>query len=140
MAFDGIDDPHTYEGSQLGVASLHPSGWFEPFHADAPLTPVACVTQRDDAVGQPGSEVQHFAGSAVPVGVQERSEVCAPIRRSGTVVVNEPAASTARRQLSSRTLTVSTCCWKVASLPSATVHTWTIFTTAGSPESLCFHV
>jgi hypothetical protein len=40
MAFDGIDDPDTYEGSQLGVASLHPSAWFEPFHADAPVHPL----------------------------------------------------------------------------------------------------
>lgn len=40
MAFDGIDDPDTYECSQLGVASLHPSAWFEPFHADAPVHPL----------------------------------------------------------------------------------------------------
>lgn len=30
-AFDGIDDPDTYEGSQMGVQTLHPSAWFEPF-------------------------------------------------------------------------------------------------------------
>ncbi|MGA7758899.1 MAG: hypothetical protein WCA57_13755 [Ilumatobacteraceae bacterium] len=40
MAFDGIDDLDTYEGSQLGVASLHPSAWFEPFHTDAPVHPL----------------------------------------------------------------------------------------------------
>jgi len=40
MAFDGIDDPDTYEGSQLGVASLHPSAWFEPFRTDAPVHPL----------------------------------------------------------------------------------------------------
>src|SRR5580704_9945719 len=35
-------------------------------------------------------------------------------------------------QLSSRTLRVSTCCWKATALPPFMVHTWTIFTTAGS--------
>ena len=39
-AFDGIDGPDTYEGSQLGIASLHPSAWFEPFRADAPVHPL----------------------------------------------------------------------------------------------------
>lgn len=29
-AFDGIDDPDTYEGSQMGVDALHPSSWFAP--------------------------------------------------------------------------------------------------------------
>jgi hypothetical protein len=43
-------------------------------------------------------------------------------------------------QLSSRTLTVSTCCWKATALPPFMVHTWTMFTTAGSPELLCFHL
>ena len=43
-------------------------------------------------------------------------------------------------QLSSRTLMVSTCCWNSASLPSAMVHTWAIFTRAGSPELLCFQL
>ena len=56
---------------------------------------------------------------------------------------HQPAASVASRaaegQLSSRTLRVSTCCWKATALPSFMVHTWTIFTTAGSPELLCFH-
>ena len=40
MAFDGIADRDTYEGSPLGVASLHPSAWFEPFHADASVHPL----------------------------------------------------------------------------------------------------
>ena len=44
------------------------------------------------------------------------------------------------RQLSSRTLTVSTCCWNVATFPSAKVKTWAIFTFAGSPEVLCFQL
>lgn len=30
-ASDGIDDPETEEGQRMGVASLHPSKWFEPF-------------------------------------------------------------------------------------------------------------
>ena len=42
-------------------------------------------------------------------------------------------------QLSSRTLRVSTCCWKATALPPSIVHTWAIFTTAGSPELFCFH-
>ena len=40
-AFDGIDDPDTYEGSQLGTGSLHPSSWFEPFRDDEPVHPMA---------------------------------------------------------------------------------------------------
>ena len=56
---------------------------------------------------------------------------------------HQPAASVASRaaegQLSSRTLRVLTCCWKATALPPFMVHTWTIFTTAGSPELLCFH-
>jgi hypothetical protein len=43
-------------------------------------------------------------------------------------------------QLSSRTLRVSTCCWKTTALPPFIVHTWTIFTRAGSPELLRFHL
>ena len=43
-------------------------------------------------------------------------------------------------QLSSRTLTVSTCCWNVATFPSAKVKTWAIFTLAGAPELLCFQL
>lgn len=40
-AFDGIDDPGTYEGSQLGVRGLHPSGWFEPLILGLPVHPLA---------------------------------------------------------------------------------------------------
>ena len=43
-------------------------------------------------------------------------------------------------QLSSRTLTVSTCCWNVATFPPAKVKTWAIFTLAGAPELLCFQL
>lgn len=39
-AFDGIDDPDTVEGSQLGVHTLHPSAWFTPFHPDTPVHPM----------------------------------------------------------------------------------------------------
>lgn len=39
-AFDGIDDPDTYEGSQLGIRRLHPSAWFEPFQVEAPVHPL----------------------------------------------------------------------------------------------------
>ena len=39
-AFDGIDDPHTYEGSQLGVHGLHPSNGFAPFWPDRPVHPM----------------------------------------------------------------------------------------------------
>lgn len=39
--FDGIDDPDTYEGSQLGTGSLHPSGWFEPFRDEESVHPMA---------------------------------------------------------------------------------------------------
>ena len=57
---------------------------------------------------------------------------------------HQPAASVASRaaegQLSSRTLRVSTCCWRATALPPFMVHTWAIFTTAGSPELLCFHL
>ena len=60
---------------------------------------------------------------------QRRPRVC----RSG-------GAQGAVGQLSSRTLRVSTCCWKATALPPSIVHTWTIFTTAGSPELLCFHL
>lgn len=42
-------------------------------------------------------------------------------------------------QLSSRTLMVSTCCWKATALPPSSVHTWAIFTVACSPELLRFH-
>lgn len=39
--FDGVDDPDTYEGSQLGTGLLHPSSWFEPFRDDEPVHPMA---------------------------------------------------------------------------------------------------
>jgi hypothetical protein len=39
-AFDGIDDPETFEGSQLGVQALHPSAWFTPFRTDSPVHPM----------------------------------------------------------------------------------------------------
>ena len=38
-------------------------------------------------------------------------------------------------QLSSRSLTPSTCCWEATAFPPSIVHTWTIFTTARSPAS-----
>lgn len=41
-AFDGIDDPDTYEGSQMRVGPLHPSAWFQPIHGGPhPRTPPA---------------------------------------------------------------------------------------------------
>ncbi|MCP3857537.1 MAG: hypothetical protein GY698_22880 [Actinomycetia bacterium] len=40
-SFDGIDDPETVEGSQMGVGPLHPSAWFDPFYDDRPVHPMA---------------------------------------------------------------------------------------------------
>lgn len=40
---------------------------------------------------------------------------------------------------SSWTRAVSTCCWKCVTLPSASVQTCAIFTSAGTPEVMCFH-
>lgn len=42
-AFDGIDDPSTYEGSQLGIRGLHPSTWFEPLVPGLPVHPLAAT-------------------------------------------------------------------------------------------------
>ncbi|MFN3217675.1 MAG: hypothetical protein ACE367_14365 [Acidimicrobiales bacterium] len=39
-AFDGIDDPDTYEGSQMGVESLHPSAWFRPIRGASRVHPM----------------------------------------------------------------------------------------------------
>lgn len=39
-AFDGIDDPETYGGSQMGVTGLHPSKWFEAFDSHLPVHPM----------------------------------------------------------------------------------------------------
>jgi|SRR5450631_4047928 len=58
---------------------------------------------------------------------------------AGRGSADQLASRVAEGQLSSRTLTVSTCCWNATALPPFMVHTWTIFTTAGSPELLCFH-
>lgn len=40
LAFDGIDDPTTDEGSQLGVHALHPSAWFTPFRPGSLVHPM----------------------------------------------------------------------------------------------------
>lgn len=40
-AFDGIDDPDTEEGSQLGIRGLRPSTWFEPLVPGVPVHPLA---------------------------------------------------------------------------------------------------
>ncbi len=84
-------------------------------------------------------------------GVQRRAampvlvEVCPRIRwlilhqndeKRGPLALDPKAEG---GQLSSRTLRVSTCCWNPMALPSPMVQTWAIFTTAGSPDSLCFH-
>ncbi len=40
-AYDGIDDPDTYEGSQMRTGLLHPSAWFDPLWEDEPVHPLA---------------------------------------------------------------------------------------------------
>lgn len=40
-AFDGIDDPDTYEGANMRTGSLHPKDWFEPLWEDEPVHPLA---------------------------------------------------------------------------------------------------
>ena len=39
--FDGIDDPETVEGAQLGIGPLDPSAWFEPLYDGRPVHPMA---------------------------------------------------------------------------------------------------
>ncbi len=39
-AFDGIDDPDTYEGSQMRVEPLHPSAWFQPLRGASAVHPM----------------------------------------------------------------------------------------------------
>lgn len=39
-AFDGIDDPDTYEGSQMRVDPLDPSAWFRPLHGVSAVHPM----------------------------------------------------------------------------------------------------
>lgn len=39
--FDGIDDPETVEGAQLGIGPLDPSAWFEPLYEGRPVHPMA---------------------------------------------------------------------------------------------------
>lgn len=39
-AYDGIDDADSYEGARLGVASLHPSAWFDAFAGANPVHPM----------------------------------------------------------------------------------------------------
>jgi hypothetical protein len=58
---------------------------------------------------QPGCEMSFgyvmnrmIAGSAVPIGVQERSEVCAPIRRSGALGKGRYRGSGSRRRAGCR--------------------------------------
>lgn len=41
LKFDGIDDPATEEGAQLGTGRLDPSAWFEPLYEDRPAHPMA---------------------------------------------------------------------------------------------------
>lgn len=41
MKFDGIDDPTTDEGAQLGTGPLDPSAWFDPLYEDRPVHPMA---------------------------------------------------------------------------------------------------
>jgi len=38
---DGIDDPDTYEGSQMRTGPLHPTTWFEPLRGASPVNPLA---------------------------------------------------------------------------------------------------
>lgn len=42
-AYDGIDDPDTYGGSQVRTGPLQPSSWFDPFWADAPVHPLTAA-------------------------------------------------------------------------------------------------
>ena len=40
-AFDGIDDPDTYEGAQMRVDPLDPSAWFAPLQGTGHVHPMA---------------------------------------------------------------------------------------------------
>ena len=54
------------------MASLAPDG------AGKRTINVADVRDRDYVLANSSAKPSQFAGSAVPIGVQERSEVCAP--------------------------------------------------------------
>ena len=68
-----------------------------------------------------------------PSGSSQRPPFCCRANRRGT----RPRLRV-DQLLSSRTLTVSVSCSKVLALAPSKVHTWAIFTEAGSPVSLCF--
>lgn len=62
-AFDGIDDPNTHEGSQLGIRSLHPTTWFEPLIPELRVHPLAAMLttqlQRRGRAGSTASRMEH---------------------------------------------------------------------------------
>ena len=87
------------------------------------------ATPTSSANGSTVSPATERAWTEAPEAVEQRAE-----RRLSSW------CSLAIRQLSSRTLTVSTCCWNVVTFPSAKVRTWAIFTLACAPEVLCFQV